>query len=127
MIMNGFVLLTAASFLYLTFYILNDCFCDAVGSLKREPNKKLKYALFKDHLFHALLVPNAHETSVPTGKHCLLQCVKNDGCFSTNIGAFSQPDGNLTCELLPTDKYNASEKFQANHSFHHYSIVVSNS
>ena len=123
--MNGFMLLSVASSLYFTFYILDQCSSDDAVSLSREQNKRLKYALFKDHLFYALLVPTITTTSFTTGKHCLLQCLKNEKCFSTNIGTFPGPDGNFTCELLPTDKYNASEKFQANHSFHHYSIMVS--
>ena len=123
--MKGLVILSAGIFFYFTFQILDQGFCDAAGSLNRKPNKKLKYVLFKDHMFHALLVRQVKGTLVQTAKHCLLQCVKNDRCFSTNVGAFPRPDGNITCELLPTDKYNTSEKFQANHTFHHYSIVVS--
>ena len=124
--MKGFVILSTSCFLYFTLHILDQGVCDATStSLNRKQNKKLKYALFKDHFFHALLVPKVQVSSVQTGKHCLLQCVKNEGCFSTNVGAFPRPDGNVTCELLSTDKYNASEKFQANHTFHHYSIVVS--
>lgn len=123
--MKCFVILSASSFLYFTFHILDQGFCDGAASLNRQPNNKLKSALFKDHLFHALLVPKLKGTSAQTGKHCLLDCLKNDRCFSTNVGAFSRADGNVTCELLPTDKYSAPEKFQANHSFHHYSIVVS--
>ena len=123
--MNCFVILSASSFLYFTLHILDQVFCDAAASLNRQPNNKLKSALFKDHLFHALLVPKLKGTSAQTGKHCLLECLKNNRCFSTNIGAFRRSDGNVTCELLPTDKYSAPEKFQANHSFHHYSVMVS--
>ena len=123
--MKYFVILSASSFFYFTFHILDQGFCYGAASLNRQPNNKLKSALFKDHLFHALLVPKLKGTLVQTGKHCLLECLKNDRCFSTNVGAFPRADGNVTCELLPTDKYSAPEKFQANHSFHHYSIVVS--
>ena len=123
----GFVSLLSSCFVYFTFHIFDQGFCDAAGALNREPNKKLKYALFKDHFFHTLLVPVITQTWVQNGKHCLLQCVKNEECFSTNVGAFPRPDGNVTCELLSTDKYNASKNFQANHTFHHYSIVVSDS
>ena len=119
------MLLSFASSVYFAFHILDQCLCDDAVSLSRQQNKRLKYALFKDHLFYALLVPIITTTSLTTGKHCLLQCLKNERCFSTNIGAFPGPDGNFICELLSTDKYNASEKFQANHSFHHYSIMVS--
>ena len=107
--MNGFMFLTVISSFYFTFHILDPCLCDDAVSLSREQNKKLKYALFKDHLFYALLAPTIMTTSFITGKHCLLQCLKNERCFSTNIGAFPRPDGNFTCELIPTDKYDASE------------------
>ena len=123
--MHGFVILSACTFLYFSFHILDQGFCDTALSVDRDPNKKLKYARFKDHLFHSLLVPGVTENSVQTSKHCLLRCLKNESCFSTNVDAFPRPDGNVTCELLSTDKYNASEKFKANHSFHHYSIMVS--
>lgn len=123
--MHGFVILSACTFLYFSFHILDQGFCDTALSVDRDPNKKLKYARFKDHLFHSLLVPGVTENSVQTSKHCLLRCLKNESCFSTNVDAFPRPDGNVTCELLSTNKYNASEKFQANHSFHHYSIMVS--
>ena len=42
--MNGFMLLSVASSLYLTFHILDQCLCDDPVSLSREQNKKLKYS-----------------------------------------------------------------------------------
>ncbi|KAJ7360631.1 hypothetical protein OS493_015740 [Desmophyllum pertusum] len=122
--MNGLMLLSASTFIYFTYHILDQGFCEAAeAGLQRDPSKKLTYALFKDHYFHVLDVPKVEGVTVQTWKHCLLRCVKNDQCFSTNIAAFPLPNGNLSCELLPTDKYSASEKFKANHTFHHYSIV----
>ena len=117
--MNVLVLLSASTFIFFT--------CDAsdFAGLQRDPNKPLRYAQFIEHFYHVLDVPKIEGIAVQTGRHCLLRCVKNDRCFSTNTGAFHLPNGNITCDLLPTDKYNASEKFKANHTFHHYSIMVS--
>ena len=125
--MYGFVVLSASAFIYFTYQIIDDGLCDATQSpgLQRDPNKQLRYAQFIEHFYHVLDVPKIEGVAVQTGRHCLLRCVKNDRCFSTNIGVFHPPTGNVSCDLLPTDKYNASEKFKANHTFHHYSIMVS--
>ena len=121
--MNGFVFFTFSSFVYFTCHILEQGGCDAAGNFHRD--KRLTYAVFKDHLFHDLDVPNEAETVVATERECLLRCVKNHQCFSTNIAAFPLPNGTILCLLLSTDKYSAPEKFRANYSFHHFSIVVS--
>lgn len=123
--MNGFVLLSFSTLVYFLCHVLDQGVCDAPDSLHRDPNKKLTYVVFKDHSFHDLDVPKVEAAIVKTGRKCLLRCVKNHQCFSANIAAFPRADGNLLCVLLSTDKYSAPEKFRANHSFHHYSIVVS--
>ncbi|KAL9989592.1 hypothetical protein ACROYT_G004157 [Oculina patagonica] len=43
-------------------------------------------------------------------------------CFSTNLAANPDIKGNYVCELLPTDKYNASNSFGPSQYFHHYSL-----
>ena len=125
--MNWFALLTASTFSYFTSQILHDGFCDAtnLAGLQRDPNKQLSYAKFIEHFYHVLDVPNIEGVAVQKESQCLLRCVNNDRCFSTNMGAFHLPNGNILCDLLPTDRFNASEKFKANHTFHHYSIMVS--
>ena len=125
--MNGFVLLSATTFIYFTYQIMDDGLCTAtqLPGLQRDSNKELRYAQFIEHFYHVLDVPKIEGVAVQTGRHCLLRCVKNDRCFSVNTGAFHLTNGNISCDLLPTDKYNASEKFKLNHTFHHYSILVS--
>jgi len=125
--MNGFVVLLVSMFTYFTCQILGDGFCNAtnLAGLRRDPNKQMSYAKFMEHFYYVLEVPNIEEVAVQTGSQCLLRCVNNDRCFSINIGAFHLPNGKILCDLLPTDKYNASEKFKTNHTFHHYSIEVS--
>ena len=121
--MNTFVLFSSTIFICFAFHTLDRALCESSGSLHR--SEKLKYAHFREYLFHNLDVPKVEEASLRTRNHCLQRCVKNPKCFSANIAAFYRPDGNMSCDLLPTDKYSAPEKFRANHSFHHYSILVS--
>ena len=125
--MNGFVLFSASMFVYFSCQILDSGFCDATNllGLRREPKTQLSYAKFKEHFYHVLDVPKIEGVAVETRGQCLLRCVNNDHCFSTNIGTFHLPNGKIWCDLFSTDKYNASEKFKANHTFHHYSIMVS--
>ena len=124
--MNGFALLLPSLFIYFTGQILDNGFCGAtyLPGLQRDPNKQLSYAKFIEHFYHVLDVPKIEGVPVQTGSQCLLRCVNNDRCFSTNIGSFYLPNGKLWCNLPPTDKYNTSEKFKMNHTFHHYSIMV---
>ena len=123
--MNGFILFSFSTLVYFLCNILDQGVSDVPGSLHRDINKTLTYAVFKDHLFHDLDVPNVLAAIVETERKCLLRCVKNYQCFSANVATFPQPDGNLLCVLLSTDKYSAPERFRTNHSFHHYSIMVS--
>ncbi|KAJ7353902.1 Collectin-12 [Desmophyllum pertusum] len=97
-------------------------FCNE-NSLNRDKDSKLQYAFFQDHIFHSLDVPTIDEAYVLTGRHCLLRCVKNQRCFSTNIAVSSTQDGTVLCQLLSSDKYNSSSNFAQSQAFHHYSIV----
>ena len=127
--MNALALLSATTVIYFCFHILDqDVFATAQpfqAGLQRDPHNPLRHARFKDHFYHVLDVPKISRIAVQTSRNCLLRCVKNEQCFSTNVAAFYRPDGNVSCDLLPTDKYNASDKFKANHTLHHYSIMVS--
>jgi len=124
--MHGFVLLSASTFIYFTYQVVDDGLCDAtqLPGLQRDPNKQLRYAQFIEHFYHVLDVPKIEGAAVQTERHCLLRCVKIDRCFSANTGTFHPLNGNIFSDLLPTDKYSASEKFKANHTFHHYNIIV---
>ena len=125
--MNGFTLLSASTLIYYTYRIFDGGFCEAanLASLQRDANKQTSYARFIEHFHRVLDVPKIEGVTCQTGGQCLLRCLNNNRCFSTNIGAFPLPNGNISCDLLLTDKYNASEMFKANHTFHHYSIKVS--
>ena len=129
--MNALALLSWSTVIYFSFQILDQGFCATAqpfqAELQRDPHNPLTFANFKEHFHHVLDIPSIERIAVQSSGDCLFRCVNNDGCFSANVAAFPRPDGNVSCDLLPTDKYNASDKFKANHIFHHYSIVVSRS
>lgn len=92
---------------------------------QRSSSRRLRYVIFKEELFHALGAETIEVAYVETGKLCLLKCVKNLQCFSTNIGVYPQTDERVRCELLSSDKYRALKSFRANTSSHHYRVSVS--
>ena len=127
--MNALALLSASTVIYFSFQILDQGFCATAQpfqvGLQRDPHNLLRFANFKKHSHHVLDMPSIERIAVQASEDCLFRCVSNDRCFSANVAAFPRPDGNVSCDLLPTNKYNAPDKFKANHTFHHYSIVVS--
>ena len=92
---------------------------------QRSSSRRLRYVIFIEELFHALGAETIEVAYVETGKLCLLKCVKNLQCFSTNIGVHPRTDERVRCELLSSDKYRALKSFRANTSFHHYRVSVS--
>ncbi|XP_031567550.1 EGF-like repeat and discoidin I-like domain-containing protein 3 [Actinia tenebrosa] len=85
------------------------------------------YLNFVFHPNSKLEVENKQQFHAQNYEQCLVACASNMTCFSINFG--KQPiffyDGNpqYLCELLPTDKYNSSSKFQSpNPESNHYSI-----
>ena len=93
--------------------------------LKRESILGIRYANFVPDWFHYLNVDKVASALVTELGECALGCLNLVSCFSFNLAASPDIDDKLWCELLATDKYNASDKFQVNESFHHYSIYVS--
>ena len=108
------------SFVYIIFPLKHTL---SSKSLQRDSN--FRFAHFIDHVFHVLDVPELESSGVTDRRVCLLLCLKDQRCFSTNLAAKPDINGNYACELLPTDKYNASGKFRPSQHFHHYSLKVS--
>ena len=109
--------------LSLVFIVVQVVFGGNEKSLSR--GSKLKYAVFQDHPFHALNSTKVDLAYVESAKHCLLRCVKNRHCFSTNVAVSSSQYGKVLCALLSSDKYNSSQNFGQSGLFYHYSIFVS--
>ena len=126
--MKFFALLSAGSMIYFVVHILdrNVCVESDQVSLHRQPSSMSRQAQFVEHSNHFLDVPKIEGIALPSDTDCLLRCMRNDHCFSLNVAAFSLPNGSTSCDLLSTDKYNASDKFKEDRTSHHFSIMVSN-
>ena len=99
---------------------------DARGqSISRGVHNGVAFANFKAHKFSYLNITSIGTDFVPNGKECGVACVNIPSCFSFNLAAFYDVNGRILCELLPSDKYNNSDKFVSSQSFHHFSIAVS--
>ena len=98
---------------------------EPVKGINRDAKGGIKYANFFEDKHHYLNVSKVGSALVSTFIDCSIACINTVSCFSFNLAASPDIDGKLWCELLATDKYNASDKFHASQSFHHYSIYVS--
>ena len=99
---------------------------DARGqSISRGVLNGIAFANFKAHKFSYLNITSLGTDYVRNGKECGVACVNIPSCFSFNLAAFYDINGRILCELLPSDKYNNSDKFISSQLFHHFSIGVS--
>ena len=99
---------------------------DARGqSISRRVHNGVAFANFKAHEFSYLNITSISTDYVVDGEECGFACADISSCFSYNLAASYDINGRKLCELLPSDKYNNSDKFVSSQSFHHFSIVVS--
>ena len=84
----------------------------------------LSYANFKEDKFSYLNITALGEDLVDRISECSLACL-TPPCFSFNIEASPNVNKKLLCQLLPSDMYNNTEKFNHSDTFHHFSITVS--
>ena len=99
---------------------------DARGqSISRGVHNGVFFANFKAHEFSYLNITSIGTDYVVDGEECGFACADISSCFSYNLAASYDINGRKLCELLPSDKYNNSDKFVSSQSFHHFSIVVS--
>ena len=101
-----------------------EVFVDGTKGLKRHSRHGLAYANFATHRFRYLNITPLVSASVKEIQECGKLCVDHSSCFSTNFAAFFNEEGKIFCELLPSDKYNNSDKFLDNAVFHHLSVKV---
>ena len=83
--------------------------------------------LIKAHKFSHLNITSLGTDYVLNGEECGFACANIPSCFSYNLVAFHDNIGRILCELLPSEKYNNSNKFMRSKLFHHFSIAVSTS
>ena len=95
-------------------------------SISRGVHNRVSFANFKAHKFSYLNITSLGTDNVINGQECGSACLNIPSCFSFNLAARYDINGRILCELLPSDKYNNSDKFISSQRFHHFSIGVSN-
>ena len=84
------------------------------------------FSHFIQHKNHVLDVEKISSLLVGFVTECALRCTTHVLCLSFNIKEDNTENRRqITCELLPTDFYNASQKFhKSREDFHHWSPIV---
>ena len=85
----------------------------------------MSFINFKAYEFSFLNITNIGSELVQSDTECGFACLGITSCFSYNLAAFSDINGKLLCELLPSDKFNNSDNFTSSPFYHHFSIPVS--
>ncbi|XP_068737819.1 adhesion G protein-coupled receptor E1-like [Montipora capricornis] len=88
-----------------------------------EPSIGVSFVNFKEDKFSYLNITILGYSHVDWMPQCSFACLETVTCFSFNLAAYPNINGKLLCELLPSDKYNNSDKFMSSESFHHFSIA----
>ncbi|XP_044169427.1 uncharacterized protein LOC114951006 [Acropora millepora] len=89
------------------------------------PNDGIRYVNFVEDKFSYLNITALHgEDFVNNMPECSFACLDTPSCFSFNLGAVPDVNDRFPCELLPSDKYNNSDKFVHSRIFHHFSIAT---
>ena len=83
------------------------------------------YVNFMISEFSYLNITSIGRNLIQEENDCGYACLEIPSCFSYNVAAFPDVNGKLLCELLPSDKYNNSDTFNASKEFHHFYIPVS--
>ena len=109
--------------LFLSFQVI-IMFAMERSAIYRNPTGDFSVGKFKRNSFHYLLVEKLASSMVTDQLDCTFLCVGEPKCYSFNMAAYPDSKGLYLCELLATDKYRATEKFQGNDTFHHYSPRV---
>ena len=116
-----------AFFVTSLYQAVSEVYIDGRSGLKRDAGYSVAFGNFAAHKFYHLSLPPLVSTSVKDVGHCARLCLDNSACFSVNFAAIRNQDGNITCEVLASDKYNNSALFNPSAMFHHLSIKVSTS
>ena len=89
------------------------------------PDRGVSYVNFAEEKFSYLNITALGGAFVDNMPECSFACLDTPSCFSFNLGAIPDASDRLRCELLPSEKYNNSDKFVHSKTFHHFSIAVS--
>ena len=95
------------------------------SGISRGSPEGVSFVNFIPEQFSYLNITRIDSDLVQDGSECGFACLEITSCFSYNLAAFPDINGKLLCELLPSDKYNNSDKFIASPIYNHFSIAVS--
>lgn len=96
------------------------------SALYRHQNNGFSYGNFRTDLYHHLEVTKITSSSVDDQFDCLFKCIGEPKCYSYNLAASPDPNGLYMCELLASNKYNATANaLKPSANIHHYSPWVS--
>ena len=90
-----------------------------------ESSRGVSYINFVEEKHSYLNITALGGDFVDNMPECSFACLDIPSCFSFNFGATPEANDRFRCELLPSDKYNNSNKFVHSLIFHHFSIAVS--
>ncbi|XP_044181237.1 uncharacterized protein LOC114975424 [Acropora millepora] len=88
------------------------------------PNRGVSYVNFVEEKFSYLNITALGGDFVDNMPECSFACLDIPSCFSFNLGTTPEANDRFRCELLPSDKYNNSDKFVHSLIFHHFSIAT---
>ncbi|XP_022787968.1 uncharacterized protein LOC111327921 [Stylophora pistillata] len=108
-------------FTKLTFILFGLAMTQA--GINRVSQGGVSYFNLKTEQFSYLNITRIGSELVQDGSECGFSCLEASLCFSYNLATFSDVNGKLLCELLPSDKYNNSDKFIYSPIFNHVSIL----
>lgn len=109
----------------LTLYLTRSLPASPQSSLSRSRRSLVRYGNFKPDLYKVLPATVIKNLLVQIEIDCVFHCIEEESCYSVNTGTVLTAEKIYFCELLATDKYRATEKLQANISYHHFSPWVS--
>ncbi|XP_067047317.1 uncharacterized protein [Acropora muricata] len=88
------------------------------------PTRGVSYVNFVQEKFFYLNITALGGDLVDNMPECSFACLDIPSCFSFNLGTTPEANDRFRCELLPSDKYNHSNKFVHTLIFHHFSIAT---
>ena len=93
-------------------------------ALDRSSNSGVAFVNFEAFEFSYLNITSFAIELFQVNESCGYACLQNPSCFSYNLAVYPDINGKLLCELLPSDKYNNSNKFVPSQVFRHFSVAV---
>ena len=123
--LSSFHIVLSRVYFYLIFLIVSICSFSLKKAFSEGSIGEFLYVNFMINEFSRLNITSIGRKLVQEEDDCAFACLKIPTCFSYNMATSPDDNGKLLCELLASDKYNNSDKFNTSKEFHHFHIPVS--